>query len=283
VGFVVYDPWVEANRARLAELHREAAIRQPSDAGVTVVALGDSKLRYATMDEAALTEMAARRGIHAPHFLRLDRDNATFDDFASLADDILAARPDLIVLQLDLLAREPALLHDFWIYLYTGLRSLLRGRPFEEASAVGCSDKQDPDWNAGDAVWRGMLANHRNAFRVDMASPAYERVRDFVGRAKRLGVGVVLLGVPATARAENHFYGSGNRFYPGTMARVRADALLEVWQYPDRLSDQQHYCDFTHLNERGRTLFSRWLLARLVDRLAPEPTGAPPRHAEPSA
>lgn len=268
-GFILYHPWVEANRARLAELHRENG--QHAGGARVVIAVGDSKLRFATADEAVLAEAAAQRGVRDLRFLRITRDAADFRDFTALADEILATRADLVILQLDLLVREPPLLNKYWAYLRKSLGTVLRGHPLEERLTTVCNNEAVPDWNADDRGWRRTVRSYEDRG-VDPTAPGYQRIKDLVGRAERLGVDVVLLAVPATSRARDHFYGSGNSFYPGVMATIEADGLLEAWQYPGRLSDEQHYCDFLHLNERGRDLFSRWLADALAARLLSEPT-----------
>jgi hypothetical protein len=75
-------------------------------------------------------------------FLRLVNNWAVFEDFAPLGDTIVAARPHLIVMQLDLLAQERAeraralLLREYVEWLMFG-----RGRPENldhgDRSAIG--------------------------------------------------------------------------------------------------------------------------------------------------
>ena len=99
-----------------------------------MVALGDSRLKYATLNERRLAGLAESFGVPDLRFLRIVKNAATYADFEGLAEPILASRPDLLLIQLDLVLRERALLK-----LLRGLQALsqamdaapVAGRPLE--------------------------------------------------------------------------------------------------------------------------------------------------------
>jgi len=83
------------------------ASAQAPDA-LRIALLGNSRLKYGTLGEAELAALAADLGHRPMRFLRLVNNWAVFEDFAALESAILAARPDVVVLQMDLLAQERA-------------------------------------------------------------------------------------------------------------------------------------------------------------------------------
>ena len=260
-GFLLHDPWLRAAEGKLAQFAEQTT---GTPTAVNVVALGDSKLRFALMEEAAIGAMAARAGVGDLALLRIDRDDATFDDFVPLLDDIIRVRPDLLLIQMELLVREPIPLREFEIYLHTFLRALMRGEPFQEITAHACLNEVDPDWNTDDRGWAEVQLNYEKYLRIDQASPNYDLVGRFVARAEGAGISVVLLGIPSTPRAEAYFYGPGNGFYPDVAAKLAADPSLVVWRFPHELADDRYWCDFTHLGRPGRDLFGRWMIDRIA-------------------
>ena len=95
-------PFTDFNRARI-----ESFAARASAAGARrVLLLGSSALKYATRGERDFGADVARAAGVPVETLRVTSNWGTFYDFAPLADDLLRAQPDLVVMESELLAAD---------------------------------------------------------------------------------------------------------------------------------------------------------------------------------
>jgi len=268
-GYRLYDePFVWYNLNRVAATADRAA-RAPE--AVTVVALGDSALRHATQDEEAMAKLAERHGVKGLHFLRIVHDNAQFADFEPMLDGILDMKPDVVLIDLDLLFTERRAFADLRRYgdVLTGValdgKPYLRdqvaiqyGRPCTPANADGV-DLQEIDRRI--EAWREVVE-------VAPESPAFERVRRFADQARAGGARVALLHLRRPPALEERLYGAGNSHMPAILARLNDRPGLPLWRFPEAAHKAEHYCRDGALGPEGRKLYSAWLAGGIVQFLS---------------
>jgi hypothetical protein len=256
VGVPQSQAFLEFNRARVEDF---AGTREEDE--LRVVMLGNSRLKYGTVDEAQLEELADRLGYGDMRFLRLVNNWATFADFAALADDLLAARPDVVVIQLELPAQERAeraralILREYVEWLLFGRdmwnpgnedqRELQHGTPCASSENLEDRKRRVGRW-----------------LRLEPGGASAESARDFVAQAVALGAAVVVLPMPRTSTMERATEAATRELGAAAsqlISRQPNVRLLVPPAVPDQL-----YCDLVHMNDLGRQRFSRWLIAALA-------------------
>lgn len=272
-GYSLYDrPFAWYNTNRIAATAERAA-RDLTPA--VVVALGDSALRHATLDESGMAALAAKHGVGSLHFLRIVHDHAQIDDFEPMLGDILKLRPSLVLLDVDLLFAERS--------EAAGLRRY--GSHLTEVAMLGRSYLPDqialqyakPCRPVGPHGWTDSAAdrwveNRRAAVRLDAAAPAFERVRRFADQARAAGVPVALLLPPRPAAVEERLYGPGNGYLPAALDRLGGQADLPLWRFPDsarpKSAEGEAFCRSGMLGPEGRNAYSSWLAGGIAERLS---------------
>ncbi len=283
-GYRLYDqPFLWFNQNRIAATADRAA-RWPEAA--TVVALGGTPLRHATLDEAAMSGLAARHGIAGLHFLRIVHDQAEFADFEPMLDAILRLAPDVLLLDLDLLFTERRTLVEVRRYAATLAGTLRNGTAYRSdqialqygkacrpaAAGPAASDAKEAESFDRQAVaWRDRV-------RFTPDPPAFERVRRFADRARAAGARVVLLHLHRPPALEERLHGPGG-YPPAALARLDGARGLPVWRFPDGLRRAAHHCADGTLGAEGRRAYSEWLasgIAELLRRPPVEEAALPP-------
>ncbi|MFQ5784355.1 MAG: hypothetical protein ACE5H8_05970 [Alphaproteobacteria bacterium] len=248
------------NRARIA-----AFARTPRDGVLRVVALGNSRLKHATLDDGDLARLADEVGAGRMAFLRLVNNWAVFEDFEPFADDLLALKPDVIVLQLELLGAEhgrvgrQVFLVDylFWRLLGFGPWNPRQVDQRDLQFAKPCADDRDA------LRLRGRVRMTEAWIVDDGAGTSTKLARAFVARARAAGIRVVLLAVPKTERMEAVRPSARDGLVAAANNLERADDGLRLLRYPGAFADDR-YCDFLHMNDRGRAEYSAWLVRELA-------------------
>ena len=238
------------NAARLHAL-REAA----SGHRVRIVLLGDSRLRYSTHEDDLFAADVSRHLGKPVKSVRLVSNWAVFGDFEPLTTDILAAEPDLIVIQEEQLAKRRA-----------QPISMLMAREYMRWRVAGVGP-----WNPGNLDQAALqhenrcgVLNQENAYerleRVsrwvdgDPTGNTAKRVLQFMDRAQKRGIATVLLTIPITT--------IGEEVLPSFKYESDRQTLAMDQVIPDTA-----FCDVVHMNETGRTIYSKWLAGSLADLL----------------
>jgi hypothetical protein len=236
-----------------------------------VVLIGNSRVKYGTLDEAGLSGLAADLGYGSMRFLRLVNNWAVFEDFAALEDAILAARPHVVVIQTELLAQERAeraralLLRDYAEWLAFG-RGLWNPGDVDQAELqydTPCAHETAPN------ALRERERRVRRWLRLQPDGASAGLARAFVGRASAQGATVVLLDVPRTTVMEAAKAAANSDIEATASLLIAAQPgvrLLEPAGPPDQL-----YCDLVHMDEDGRRAFSARLVAALASLAHPSP------------
>lgn len=234
---------------------------------ITVVALGDSRLRYGTLDGPEMRRLARGRG-HDLRFVRIAHNGATFNDFAGVLPTILETRPDLVLVQTNVLFAERSAVQDDLAFFRRSIVRMARfDAPFRDQAAQqhdqSCPKLDDPGWR-----WdEDSLAAFTGEFDAYVWSapdaPSLDRFRAFAARLDAEGIPLVLLQMRSLPMFEAHYYGPGRAFHGWMPERIGRAGDWPVWQQPDWLVSIDRYCDFAHLDEGGRRAFSVWLIDRI--------------------
>jgi hypothetical protein len=250
--------FLEFNQRRVNEFAERRKTEE-----LRVVMLGNSRLKYGTLDEDQLAGLAAESGYGQTRFLRLVNNWAVFEDFASLRDALLAARPHVLVIQLELLAQERAqdaralLLREYAQWRIFG-RGPWNPGDVDQAElqyATPCADGQSPE------ALEERKRRIRRWLRFQPDGPSSRLARAFIAQATAQGTAVVLLAIPRTSTMETAFQSTSDEMLAAArrlLSHHRQIDLLEPSGPPDR-----QYCDLVHMAEPARRTFSAWLVGAL--------------------
>ncbi|MFP5517371.1 MAG: hypothetical protein ACLGJC_30360 [Alphaproteobacteria bacterium] len=263
-GSLLYDqPFAWYNLNRIDTLADRAA-RNPDS--VSVVALGDTALRDATLDERGMAELAAKRGVPNLEFLRIVHRQAQFADFEPLLDRLVAVKPTLILIDRSLLTASRGPIDELERY-GNGLMRLYRGQAYVQDQVAlqyrrGCGPTPSA-WLTGgtpDAV-TGNSATAR-------------QVRAFIDRAWAAGIRVALIEVHSRPAPRS----TG---LIATASAAEPAATLPLWNYaagPDDEMDAAPACADREAGITGRNAFSAWLTGGIAGAVAgAEPDRMPGR------
>lgn len=257
-GSLLYDQpfaWYNLNRINAVA---ERAARTPGS--VLVVALGDTVLRDATLDERGMAKIAAERGVPNLEFLRIVHRQAQFADFEPLLDRLIAVKPTLILIDRNLLTASRNPVDELQRY-GNGLMRLYRGQTYVQDQVAlqyrrGCGPTPSA-WLTGGSP--GAVAG----------STATERqVRAFIDRAWAAGIRVALIEVHSRpARQVPSLISTASAAEP-------ASSALPLWNYggaaaaadDDEDAAPAAACDQASTN--GRNAFSVWLTGGITGALA---------------
>jgi hypothetical protein len=227
-----------------------------------VVMLGNSRLKYATWNEKALAGLVP--GQQQMAVLRIVNDWAVFTDFEPFIDRLLEQRPDLVVVQLELLTQERSGAAQLRL-----LRAYLKWRFFGSAGEIwnpGGVDQQELQFAtpcaeipATASAAAARLERTGRWLTHDPMGRSSGAARSFIEKLRRADIDVALLTIPTSSAMERRLPESERL----------ADALSKqelgaVWHYPHTIADSD-FCDTIHLDESGRDAYSGWLATKISE------------------
>ncbi|CBS85606.1 hypothetical protein [Azospirillum lipoferum] len=260
-GTLLYDrPFAWYNLNRIGALADRAA-RSPDS--VSVVALGDTALRDATLDERGMAELAARRGVANLEFLRIVHPQAQFADFEPLLDRLVAVKPTLILIDRSLLTASRSPMDELERYGH-GLMRLYRGQTHVQDQVAlqyrrGCGPTPSA-WLTGGTPGA-----------VTGSSATARQVRAFIDRAWATGIRVALIEVHS--RPAPHSTGPVAAASAAESAAKPATPL-PLWNYAAGQDDDgmeaslAPACPDREAGADGRSAFSAWLTGGIAGAVA---------------
>ncbi|SMF83831.1 hypothetical protein SAMN02982917_5619 [Azospirillum oryzae] len=254
-GSMLYDQpfaWYNLNRI---DAMADRAARNPDS--VMVVALGDTALRDATLDERGMAKVAAERGVPDLEFLRIVHRQAQFADFEPLLDRLIAVKPTLILLDRNLLTASRGPVDELERYGH-GLLRLYRGQAYVQDQVAlqyrrGCGPTPSA-WLTGGAPGA-----------VDGATATARQVRAFIERAWAAGIRVALIEVHSRPAAPR----STGLIATASAAEPSAEPSginLPLWNYDDEDAVPATACG--QASTDGRSAFSAWLTGGIAGAVA---------------
>jgi len=255
VGSMLYDQpfaWYNLNRI---DAMADRVARNPDS--VMVVALGDTALRDATLDEGGMTRIAAERGVPNLEFLRIVHRQAQFADFEPLLDRLIAVKPTLILLDRNLLTASRSPFDELERYGH-GLMRLYRGQAYVQDQVAlqyrrGCGPTPSA-WLTGGTPGA-----------VDGSTATARQVRTFIDRAWAAGIRVALIEVHSRPAAPR----STGLIATASAAEPSAEPSavnLPLWNYDDEDAIPATACG--QASTDGRSAFSAWLTGGIAGAVA---------------
>lgn len=255
VGSMLYDQpfaWYNLNRI---DAMADRVARNPDS--VMVVALGDTALRDATLDEGGMTRIAAERGVPNLEFLRIVHRQAEFADFEPLLDRLIAVKPTLILLDRNLLTASRSPFDELERYGH-GLMRLYRGQAYVQDQVAlqyrrGCGPTPSA-WLTGGSPGA-----------VDGSTATARQVRAFIDRAWAAGIRVALIEVhsrPADPRSTG-LIATASAAEPSAAPSA---INLPLWNYDDEDAIPATACG--QASADGRSAFSAWLTGGIAGAVA---------------
>ena len=268
-GYRLYDqPYVWYNTNRIAATADRASHGMGSP---IVVALGGTGLRHATVDEEGMATLVAKQGVERSHFLRIVHEQAQFADFEPMLGAILKIKPDLVLLDVDLLFAERRPFADLRRYATVLHGMATEGKPYLPDQIATQYDKPcrpaNPDGTTRGDVDR-RVESLRSVVTLNAGSSAYDQVRRFADQARAAGTRVALLQLRRPALFEERLYGPGNSYLPDALARLSGQAGLPIWHFPEAVHKTAYYCRSGALGPEGRKAYSAWLAAGIAQVLS---------------
>ena len=215
-----------------------------------IVLLGDSRFRNAVpVDDELADRLTAAAGTDVA-VLRIVNDWATYDDFAPLVPSLLAAEPDLVVMQEELRERargsqaEELLQREYLWWKLIGQNSWSAGEPDQAALQSTPTCAQD------DGV-EGRLLRFQRWLRLDSDGPTAQRFADFDDQLREREIARRFVAIPVTSAAQQGL--------PSVTPAEPADRIT-----PDKPIDDEHFCDVVHLNATGHLLFTEWFVDEIA-------------------
>ena len=231
-----------------------------------IVILGNSMTKYATnIDETTMTFDAIDNFV----VIRVVNNWANFSDFAPLTKELLALRPDLILMQADLLGRKRVLQrmsHNACLQSYLGWKMAGRGdwNPLKIDQIELQTDQVDFD-DQSDSRFKRREKSVTEWQTIDLKSSNATLARTFVEEALSRNVPVAMLIPPVTERANALQQQSIDVLTPTLTELEQAGAV--ILNYPGGTLTDDHFSDFVHMNELGRAHYMPWLLSQLREML----------------
>ncbi|MBB5212114.1 hypothetical protein [Microbulbifer hydrolyticus] len=220
-----------------------------------VVMFGDSRLRYATLAEEDLGSKLSDELGRAVSVRRIVKDIAVFEDFSGLTETVLELRPDLVVIQEDLLSKERST-YSQWFFSRKYLESLFFGA-FSDKKGRD-QEKQQVEMSC-DALSINETVEQRRAHFLKWARFGDEAqfapgVAGFLKQAAAKGIVIRGISIPISPR------GMASVPPPNELP------LVEVGNTSQEFMNNE-YCDVVHMNESGREVYSKWLVTFLASEI----------------
>lgn len=259
--------FVDYNRSRVDELKRQA---WPADAA-TVVILGSSVVKYATRQEPDFAQAVWSKINRPVRVLRIVSNWGTFSDYVPLARDLTALRPDLVVLQRELLATDRPRLRSFLLWIegariQLGLPSPLITSAADEAYV----QFEHPCWKRGFGRQLDDHIRERDEWvALRPEGPAAAAARQFVEDLLATGADVALIEIPMRPDYDRQI----RDMRRAALSGPSFDSLLKrVQDWELGPLDAGLYCDLTHVKPAGQEVTSAWLESKVAEALA-QPLG----------
>lgn len=240
-----------------------------------IIALGSSLLARATLGGERMEALSRSQGGPGLRWLALTRGSSSIETFLPALDGILEARPELLLVEADLLyyrperTRLPASLRSTAQDAVDQMkRRLLRALGIKRGSTPDPMDPvfqegaPDPPFDQNAGKFRQYLDSLRHREprgRVDTDDPLLA----FLGQARHRGIQVLLLEVPRFWKAEKGIPASHRVQARNLRDQLEAECGVRTLGFPHPFP-LDRYRDFSHLSQAGADTYSRWLLGELA-------------------
>lgn len=247
---------------------------------ISFIMLGNSRVRYAAaygFDPDKIVTLPDGRTAAA---LQFAKNAAQFLVYNDLADHILLARPDYIVLMDTLLSNDrppkESPLVKYARMVVDSTTDLIKGK---KPAQIWYEDRNEHEMSCYQSFGLKLMNKRikttaeRDRHSLDPeVNPNIEPAREFIDRAVKAGIKIVVLHLPPNMDILDQYnvpdyflnsYGINHR--PTPQELLPANYKNVTWLDYPAPHDRNFYCDFVHLNDKGRALSSPWLLGELAE------------------
>ncbi len=248
------------------------------EADVSVVMLGNSRMRYAStfgFDPEDIVDMPDGRKMAV---LKFASNAAEFKIYSGVTDMILAAKPDYVVVMDMLLTNmrppEQSIFLRYSKMVYEAWLEKLKGwDPKEEWTndrhelELSCYDSYD--LRLVNRRIESTAVRDRHSLDPEINSNR-EIARDFIAKANNYGIKVIIIHLPSNRDVLDEYgvpyyyidsYGLDHAPDKEELLPALYDQVTWL-SYPES-EGRSAYCDFLHLNPTGREAFSQWFLEQI--------------------
>jgi hypothetical protein len=260
--------FVEFNLERLAAYRERAQIGSHR----LVVMIGTSALKYATNEDDLFARAVSQQVGHSVDVVRIVNNWGVPGDFEPLLPAIRELRPDLLLIQRDLLVTD----RPWWRHFLLDadyLKWVLSGRgAWDHRSEDPALVQYDrPCWRRTGVLDVDTQTDRREEWvTLDLDGPDAQALREFVAAAPAADIRVALVDVPRRHDLEAGANGPRQAALasPAVAAAIGDTPSWSAPELPETL-----YCDISHLSPEGRAVYSTWLERRVADSLAAAASG----------
>ncbi|MCZ6464261.1 MAG: hypothetical protein O7A09_07970 [Proteobacteria bacterium] len=265
---VIDDPYQTEEFRRF---HHERLIAfSPAAESYDVVVSGRSALMSALPPMDILAPLARARGLEL-RLLEIGVLHGTFRDLEPLLDDIRAAAPDLLVLELTLLVEDRTLTTTIqrkrgyldWLLYRDGLWDPNGMTPQEFVDWLPPCEGSVAERNRGAQRRFPRYSRERRFFRTRAVAGASATAgRAFLREFMAMGGQAAVVSVPRRPAVEREFALWDAPDVEAYVVELGRDGVL-AWPYRETHGDES-FCDLTHLSASGRETYTHWFLDRIA-------------------
>ncbi len=242
----------------------ETFAQEKSPNCLQIIALGSSRTQCGVFFDQKMESLYASLYPSQIHFLRFTKSGAIFSAFESIFAEILAVRPDLILLEPEMLFYKKKDSHFSLLnYLNTKQRAFYL---ITSSGKKKYQEEQEKELNKGFLGVRQTkeVLEHVQFLKSFLLSESIApSVDQFLKKAKEQGVRLILLDFPRSKIIEDELE-EKRRLEKLAIAHCQNTYGMEVWTFNLPESNDSWYLDFGHFNERGQEQFSAWLIEAIA-------------------
>ena len=255
--------FVDFNMTRVDQYLDVAHRREKSK---NVVLFGTSRMKYATDLNLDVPQPEQASPLDQFNTLRLVKNVAVFEDFRPFLDYILASAPDVVVIEIELLAvnRTPGFTHlsnvrEYLKWLAFGVGQWRPDNKREKSIQYDkpCSRESKEEFNA-------LRRANKGIYQLDSdPNPKYSSLVEwFATTAATRGARVIFLDLPITLAMDTIISPARDRAITVMHDKFGRFPTVTAMRYPVRF-DEERFCDSRHLNAAARAQFTNWLGERI--------------------
>lgn len=229
-----------------------------------VVAIGTSLLGQATFPDHLMSDFGREKGFDEFKFFQMTKGGMFLEDIFPSLNEITDAKPDVVVIESNLLLftldeRERLNMeigrHKKYLR-YLVLRYLLSFTGSKPRETDFLQTRQDA------AILAGKTEGLKKYRVRDDVFP--EEIEDFFALSKKQKIKIIIADVPRYEKLEEVItkLPGNNQKMTNLIQDLKIKYGIEYLEYPEKLG-LEYYMDFSHFNQKGRELYSLWLLSCL--------------------
>lgn len=234
-----------------------------------VVAIGTSLLFHGTFFDNRMSDFGKKNGFGRFSYLQITRNGGFFEDFVPLMPAITDAKPNVVVIQsnLLLLSRDKIDRLKRAIARHKKYLKYILSFPLVHFVPSKLTDTQlttaSGDATNQNSVFFASVTKDLRKYEVrDITLP--KDFEDFFERAREQKIKIIIIDIPRYEKVEEVITQlPENRQKLSSLIRyLKENYDIEYLEYPEKLG-LEYYMDFSHFNQKGRERYSIWLLSCL--------------------